>query len=457
MADGVIPVTPGAGKNLDCEELTVSGVTVERERVQIAGTGDTQLAPVSATLGLSVNPTAIPPGAATAAKQPALGTAGTASADVVSIQGIASMTAVAISAAALPLPSGAATAAKQPALGTAGTASTDVITVQGIASGTVLPISAASLPLPTGASTVAKQPALGTAGTAATDVITVQGIASMTALAVSATALPLPALAATSTKQSDGSQKTQVVDGSGNVIGATSNALDVNIKSGNPTTIAVTQATGTNLHAVVDSGTITTVSTVTAVTAITNALPAGSNAIGKLAANSGVDIGDVDVTSLISTRKSKYGTTATAITCTIASLANAGRRESTAVDNTSNLFEDALVQVKITAGAASTAATGYAEVFAYATSDTTTPAYADGCTGTDAAVTLTVPPNLKLIGFINVVANNGVYVSEPFSVASAFGGVLPPKWGIVVGNQCGGTFAASGCSAWYQGVQGQTT
>ena len=46
------------------------------------------------------------------------------------------------------------------------------------------------------------------------------------------------------------------------------------------------------------SGVITTVSTVTAVTAITNALPAGTNAIGKLAANSGVDIGDVDVTSI---------------------------------------------------------------------------------------------------------------------------------------------------------------
>lgn len=39
--------------------------------------------------------------------------------------------------------------------------------------------------------------------------------------------------------------------------------------------------------------------TVAAVTAITNALPAGTNAIGKLAANSGVDIGDVDVTSVI--------------------------------------------------------------------------------------------------------------------------------------------------------------
>lgn len=49
---------------------------------------------------------------------------------------------------------------------------------------------------------------------------------------ISAASLPLPTSAATSTKQSDGSQKSQIVDGSGNVIGATSNALDVNIKSG---------------------------------------------------------------------------------------------------------------------------------------------------------------------------------------------------------------------------------
>lgn len=49
---------------------------------------------------------------------------------------------------------------------------------------------------------------------------------------VSAASLPLPALAATSTKQSDGSQKSQIVDGSGNVIAATSNALNVHIASG---------------------------------------------------------------------------------------------------------------------------------------------------------------------------------------------------------------------------------
>jgi len=62
---------------------------------------------------------------------------------------------------------------------------------------------------------------------------------------------------------------------------------------------------------VISSGTITTVSAVTAITNalpagdnnignvdIASSLPAGTNAIGKLAANSGVDIGDVDVTSI---------------------------------------------------------------------------------------------------------------------------------------------------------------
>lgn len=46
-----------------------------------------------------------------------------------------------ISATSLPLPAGAAAAAKQPALGTAGTPSADVITVQGNPSGTPQPIS----------------------------------------------------------------------------------------------------------------------------------------------------------------------------------------------------------------------------------------------------------------------------------------------------------------------------
>lgn len=136
---------------------------------------------------------------------------------------------------------------------------------------------------------------------------------------ISAAALPLPALAATSTQQSDGSQKSQIVDGSGNVIGSTSNALDVNIKSGGVSgDVTVVQPTGTNLHTVIDSGTLAatqsgtwnitnvsgtvslptgasteaTLSTLngkvtacnTGAVTISAALPAGANAIGTVTA-----------------------------------------------------------------------------------------------------------------------------------------------------------------------------
>jgi hypothetical protein len=113
-----------------------------------------------------------------------------------------------------------------------------------------LQIDVLSSALPTGAATSAKQPALGTAGTASADVITVQGIASMTALKVdgsavtqpvSAASLPLPTGAATSAAQTDGTQKSQIVDGSGNVIGSTSNALDVYVTS--PISVSLSETT----------------------------------------------------------------------------------------------------------------------------------------------------------------------------------------------------------------------
>ena len=81
---------------------------------------------------------------------------------------------------------------------------------------------------------------------------------------------------ATSTKQSDASQKTQVVDGSGNVIGSTTNALDINIKSGNPTTITATQSTAASLKTE-SVGTKTTNAAVPGTTS-TDTLPGVANA-----------------------------------------------------------------------------------------------------------------------------------------------------------------------------------
>jgi len=52
----------------------------------------------------------------------------------------------------------------------------------------------------------------------------------------------LPAGAATSAVQTNGSQKTQIVDGSGNVIGSTGNALDVNLKTPITVDVSLSQA-----------------------------------------------------------------------------------------------------------------------------------------------------------------------------------------------------------------------
>lgn len=154
----------------------------------------------------------------------------------------------------------------------------------------------------------------------------------------------------------------------------------------------------------------------------------------------------------MSTIKAAYGTSNQSISCTITSLANNGQRGSAAIDNTSNLFLDAFVFVQVKSAASSTSASGFVNVYAYGSADGGT-TYSDAVTGTNAGQTLTVPPNLRLIGVINVVANSVTYDGGPFSVASAFGGVLPDHWGIVVENKTGATLDASTGSSWYQGLQ----
>ena len=158
---------------------------------------------------------------------------------------------------------------------------------------------------------------------------------------------------------------------------------------------------------------------------------------------------------MAATIKSLYGTSNQAITCTITSLTNNSQQQSTSVDNTTNLFLDTLVQVKVKTASASTSATGTVNVYAYGTADGGTD-YSDGVSGTNGSVTLTNPPNMRLIGVINAVANSTTYVGGPFSVAAAFGGMLPDHWGIVVENKTGATLDAAVGSAWYQGIQAQS-
>lgn len=148
--------------------------------------------------------------------------------------------------------------------------------------------------------------------------------------------------------------------------------------------------------------------------------------------------------------KQEFGSS-TAITITLNSLASAGTRESTAIVNTTDKFLDALVTVIAKLAAGTPASDKAIYVYAYGSEDGTN--YTDNATGYDAAITLRNPTNLKLVATIAVPdAGALTYKSHPFSIAAAFGGVMPRKWGIVVENKSGLALDTTGNSASYTGI-----
>lgn len=155
------------------------------------------------------------------------------------------------------------------------------------------------------------------------------------------------------------------------------------------------------------------------------------------------------------TIKQFYRASNVGVTITLASLTNTSARSSVAIDNSSNNDLDLLFQLKLKSGSG-VSSTGYVNVYAAGSADGGT-SYPEGCDGTDKGVTLTIPPNAKMLGRISVVASTTSYISEPMSVAAAFGGTLPDHVCIIVENQSGATFDATGgnFSAFYQAVQAQ--
>lgn len=141
------------------------------------------------------------------------------------------------------------------------------------------------------------------------------------------------------------------------------------------------------------------------------------------------------------------------ITITQTSLANASWRQSTVVDNTTNLYVDALVGGSIQVGTSPTSGE-WIGIYAYGTYDGTN--YTAGCSGSDAAYTADGEEGLlKLLTVITVDATSDQdYVWGPVSVAAAFGGVMPSKWGIVVRNETDVTTNATGTNneAQYIGI-----
>lgn len=153
----------------------------------------------------------------------------------------------------------------------------------------------------------------------------------------------------------------------------------------------------------------------------------------------------------MSTIKPSYANAAS-ITCTLASLATSSARECTAVDNTSNLYQDALLYLALKLQTGTPGSEKAIYVWFYAGDASSN--YTDNATGSDAAVTMRSPSNLLGPFTIATPDAGGLTYKAQINVAQFFGGVLPPKWGFVIQNMTNVTFSATGSdhTKQYQGI-----
>jgi len=150
--------------------------------------------------------------------------------------------------------------------------------------------------------------------------------------------------------------------------------------------------------------------------------------------------------------KEKFATSSS-ITLTINGLTQDSARESTAIDNTSNLYDDVLLYLAINVANSAMGSDKAIFVYLYASEDGTN--YTDNATGTDAALTMRSPTNLILLDRIETPTQNIVY-KKVWAIAQAFGGVIPRKWGVVIHNRTNQTFQSSSNVCSYTGVHYQT-
>jgi hypothetical protein len=144
------------------------------------------------------------------------------------------------------------------------------------------------------------------------------------------------------------------------------------------------------------------------------------------------------------------------VTCSNASLVSGSARESNVINNQSNEYQDTLVSLTFTIASGTPSSNGgFINLYANGSNDGTLWPIIQTSTGTtyttgqgDASVgALGTPTSLRLIGAFGLTtstsASERTFRTEPYSVASAFGGNLPPEFSIIVENQAGVAFSTS--------------
>lgn len=138
---------------------------------------------------------------------------------------------------------------------------------------------------------------------------------------------------------------------------------------------------------------------------------------------------------------------------TLNGLASGAARSSAKIDNQNDRYIDAICQFKIktvTGGISDRYAVFF---FAYGATDDASPIFPAGITGVDGSVAVTLETlSIRQIGSLYV-PSAGAHITPPFSVAQAFGNVLPPVWGVLAINRCGMALDASENQGFWRGVE----
>jgi hypothetical protein len=128
---------------------------------------------------------------------------------------------------------------------------------------------------------------------------------------------------------------------------------------------------------------------------------------------------------------------------------------SQSIDNTANLYLDAFVQINLARVNTAPAGTKALYLYAYGTAalsgtvfTTTAAANTTGTiTGTVGTVTFpsvtTLPVGVPLLGIVPYPIQDSLIISPNFSIAKAFGGTLPPIYGIAMINDTGMTLSVT--------------
>lgn len=422
---------------------------------------------------------------------------------------------VIVDSGAITLPTGASTAAKQPALGTAGSASADVITIQGIASGTVVPVSVPADPFGVNADAASATgsisaklrfiagtgiPVTGTVTVAAHAVTVASGGVASGAFASGALASgaivdgAIVTIGAKADAKSTATDTTSVtlmqvlkqVSASVQLMvfgaGTAATAQRTTLASDDPAVATLGATTGTKV--VTDAnGTIqqflrglvtfyaNALGAGTAAAAIRHTLASDDPAVATLGATSGAAVitdanGTIQqylrgiiklaitaggwLVTLNSTTRAYLETAASAaVTITIASLASSSTfvagTESDAIDNTSNKYEDYSLGGKITTGTTPTAG----EIRVYVAGLVDDSVYPDVLDGTSSAETITSAGILdaatRLVArIVTDTTSNRTYWIGPTSIRAAFGGFLPKKFVVYVAHSTVAVLHATG-------------